>query len=90
MLSVVTRHSVAGIGGPLVLALVMQLASLVNGADLIRVLMLTTPFGTWHGLWADPPFNGPLLQGLAVSAVWFVAAILIASVAFARRDIPTA
>ncbi|MDQ2728418.1 MAG: ABC transporter permease [Actinomycetota bacterium] len=90
MLSVLTRHSVVGIGGPVVLGLVMQLGSLVNGADLIRVLMLTTPLGTWHGLWADPSFNGPLVDGLAVSAMWFVAATLIASVAFARRDIPTA
>lgn len=90
MLSVLTRNSVAGIGGPVVLGLVMQLGSLLNGADLIRVLMLTTPFGTWHGLWTDPSFTGPLLQGLAVSAAWFSAATLIASVAFARRDIPTA
>lgn len=90
MASVLTRRSVAGIGVPLVAGLAMQLGSLINGADLIRVLLLTTPLGTWHGLWVDPPFRGPLLQGLAVSAVWFAVPIVIASVAFNRRDVPTA
>ncbi len=90
MLSVLTRHSVAGIGGPLILGLVMQVASLVNGPDLFRVLLLSTPFGTWHGLWVDPSFRGPLVQGFAVSAVWFVVTVLIGYVSFARRDIATA
>ena len=90
MVSVLARHSVAGIGAPIVAGLAMQLASLVNGPDLIRVLLLSTPFSTWHGLWTDPSFTAPLLQGVVVSAVWFAAAILIAYVAFTRRDIPTA
>lgn len=48
MASVLTRRSVAGIGVPLVAGLAMQLGSLINGADLIRILLLTTPLGTPH------------------------------------------
>ena len=86
-LSVVTRRSVAGIGGPLLIGLAMQLIALVDGPDLVRVLLLSTPFSTWHGLWVDPSFAGPLVQGFIVSTVWFAAATTIAYLTFLRRDI---
>lgn len=85
--SVVTRRSTAGIGVPVLLGLLMQLLALVNGPDLLRVLLLSTAYGSWHGLWAQPTFTGPLLQGLAVSAVWLVLGIVVAHQVFLRRDV---
>jgi ABC-2 type transport system permease protein len=47
--SVATRDAAAGITGPVVLGLLMQLYAYVDGADAIRHLLLTTPFDAWHG-----------------------------------------
>lgn len=86
-LSVLTQRSVIGIGGPVVLGLAMQLASLANGPDLLRVLLVTTGLDAWHGLWVEPVFTGPLIQGVVVSAVWCVLAAAAAYLVFLRRDV---
>jgi hypothetical protein len=41
---------------------------------------------TWHGLFADPVFLGPMWRGLAVSAVWFLLALGLAALAFGRGE----
>ena len=86
-LSVLTQRSIIGIGGPVVLGLAMQLASLANGPDLLRVLLVTTGLDAWHGLWVEPVFTGPLVQGVVVSAVWCVLAAAAAYLVFLRRDV---
>lgn len=86
-LSVLTRHPVTGIGVPVVVGLAMQLVSLLNGPDLVRVVLLPTGFQAWHGLWVDPPFTGPLVQAVAVSVVWCVLGTGGAYLVFLRRDI---
>jgi ABC-2 type transport system permease protein len=58
----------------------------VGGLDVIRPLLLTTPFENWHGLLTLPSFSGPLHFGLAVCAVWSIVSISIAYVVFRRRD----
>lgn len=85
-LSVLTRNVAVGIAAPVALGLVMQLAGSLGGIDLIRPLLLTTPLETWHGLFVEPAFAGPLMFGLIVSAVWCVVSISIAYVVFRRRD----
>ncbi len=85
--SVATRSSVAGVGLPVVLGLGMELFALVNVPDGVRGAMLNAPFGAWHGLAADPPFQGPLAEGAAVSAAYFVASLVIAWAVFRRRDV---
>ncbi|MCW2947396.1 MAG: family transporter protein [Actinoallomurus sp.] len=87
LLSVGSRSSAVGTGGPVVIGLVMQLGSLVNAPETVRMLLLTTPFGTWHGLFTARPFYGPLEQGAVVSVIYF---LLCAGGAYAllrRRDI---
>jgi ABC-2 type transport system permease protein len=84
-LSIVSRNSPVGIGAPLVFGLVMQLASLVNIPDGLRVVLLSTPFGAWHGLWTDPAFFGPVRQGLVTSAAWAGLGGLAAWLVFRRR-----
>jgi ABC-type multidrug transport system ATPase subunit/ABC-type transport system involved in multi-copper enzyme maturation permease subunit len=85
--SVATRSSVAGVGLPVVLGLVMELYALVNGPDAVRRAMLNAPFGAWHGLAADPPFHGPLAEGAAVSVTYFLVSVAIAYTLFGRRDV---
>ncbi len=87
MLSVLTRSSPAGIVGPIVLGLLMQLYAFLNGADTIRHLLLVTPFDAWHGLFAAHPYYGPLRDGTFVSAGYIVICLAVAFAALRRRDI---
>jgi ABC-2 type transport system permease protein len=87
MLSVLTRNSPAGIVGPVVVGLIMQLYAFLNGADLIRHLLLTTPFDSWHGLLVGQPFYGPLIRGAILSVVYIAVCLGVAFTALRRRDI---
>jgi ABC-2 type transport system permease protein len=87
LLSVVSRSSVVGVGLPVVVGLTMQLLALVDGPEVIRRLMITSAFGAWHGLFAEPSYYRPLLHGTVVSAVYFVLCMVIAYDRLRRRDI---
>ncbi|POM23666.1 ABC-2 family transporter protein [Actinomadura rubteroloni] len=87
LLSAAGRSGALGIGGPVVLGLVLQLVSLVNAPVLVRTLLPTTPFGAWHGLFADPPFYGPLQQGTLVSVLYLAVCAGAAYALLRRRDI---
>ncbi|WP_250283392.1 MULTISPECIES: ABC transporter permease [unclassified Frankia] len=87
MLSVLTRSSPAGIVGPIILGLLMQLYAFLNGADTIRHLLLVTPFDAWHGLLAAHPYYGPLRDGTLVSVGYILICLAIAYTALRRRDI---
>ena len=90
LLSIVTRSSPVGIGVPLILGLVMQLASMLNLPGLLAGALLSTPFGAWHGLWVQHPFYGPLREGLLTSAAWTVICGVSAWFLFARRSFEAA
>jgi ABC-2 type transport system permease protein len=87
LLSVRTKNTALGIAAPVVLGFAMQLLGSVSGLDLTRKLLLTTPFESWHGLFAQHPFTGPLTTGLAVSAGWTLICLAGAYVSLRRRDI---
>ncbi len=87
LLSVRSRNPAVGIAAPVVLGLVMQLAGGLGGITAIRPLLLTTPFETWHGLFAQERFYAPLTTGLVVSAVWCVVCLAVALWTLLRRDI---
>jgi ABC-2 type transport system permease protein len=87
LLSVKTRNPSLGVAAPVVLGFVMQLVSSISGIDLLRRFLLTTPFESWHGLFAQHRFYGPLTTGLAVSAGWTVVCLALAYLALRRRDI---
>jgi ABC-2 type transport system permease protein len=89
MLSVVTRNSPAGMGGPVLIGLVMQLMSLVNVPMTLRAFLLSTPFGAWHGLWVQSPYRAPVREGLATSGGWLVVSLVVAWLVFRRRSIGT-
>jgi ABC-2 type transport system permease protein len=87
LLSVLTRNPTVGVAAPVVLGLIMQLLSSLGGLDLVRRLLLTTPFEAWHGLFVQHRFYGPLGTGVAVSAGWTVVCLAIAYLSLRRRDI---
>ena len=87
LVSVATRSSAAGIGLPVVIGLTMQLVAFVDIPELLRRLMLTSAFGAWHGLLAQPPYVVPLVHGTIVSAAYSVVCLVIAYRILLRRDI---
>lgn len=87
LLSVRTRNPAIGVVGPVVIGLVMQLVGSLGGLDLLRHLLLTTPFESWHGLFTAHRFYGLITEGFVVSAVWTAVALALAYLSLRRRDI---
>jgi ABC-2 type transport system permease protein len=87
LISVRTRNPALGVVGPVVIGLAMGLLGSVSGIGLLRRALLTTPLESWHGLFAAQLFTGPLVQGLAVSAVWTAVCLAFAYSSLRRRDI---
>jgi len=86
LLSVATRSTAAGIGLPVLAALVMQLYALVDGPEAVRRVLITSAFSAWHGLLTEPRYYGPLFDGMLVSAVYMVVCLAAAELMFRRRD----
>jgi len=89
LLSAATRSGAAGIGLPVLLAFVMQLSSYVNGPSVIQRVLLTPPFVAWHGLFTEPRYYGPLLEGTATSGAYFVGGLAAAYLLLRRREMGT-
>jgi ABC-2 type transport system permease protein len=87
LLSVKTRNPSLGVAAPVVLGFVMQLLSSISGIDVFRRFLLTTGFESWHGLFTQHHFYGPLITGLAASAGWTVICLSLAYFSLRRRDI---
>lgn len=87
LLGVRSRNPAVGIAGPVVLGLIMQLVGSIGGLDLLRRLLLTTPFESWHGLLTQHPFYSQLSSGLLVSLGWTVICLALAYFSLRRRDI---
>jgi ABC-2 type transport system permease protein len=87
LLSVTTRSSVAGVGLPVVAALIMQVSTLLDGPDLARRALMTSGFDAWHGLLTEPRFHRPLVFATTISAVYIVVFLTVAWRALRRRDI---
>jgi ABC-2 type transport system permease protein len=90
MLSVVSRNSVVGIGGPIVITLVLQVVTLISLPAWAQAALLSTPFQAWHGFWAQPAFYGEFGWGLVTSAAWFSLCSAVAWLVFGRRAIAVA
>jgi len=86
LFSVTTRSTVVGVLGPAVVGLAMQLVSLIGGGQLVRALLLTTPFDAWHGLFQEHPYYRPLEQGALVATVYAAGCLACAWQLFRRRS----
>ncbi len=89
LFSVAFRYSPAAVAAPILLALVLQLVALAPLPAVVRVLLPTTPFTTWRGLFAVPGFHAPLVWGLAVSGGWAVVGTAGAYLLLTRREFST-
>ncbi len=87
VLSVRSRNPAVGIAAPVVIGMVMQLVGSLGNIEALRPFLLTTPFETWHGLFAQDRFYGPLAIGLATCAIWSAITLTTAFVTLRRRDI---
>jgi ABC-2 type transport system permease protein len=85
--SVLTRSSVLGVVVPVVIGLVMQMYVFLNAWDTVRHLLLNTPMNAWRGLFDAPAYVAPLERGLLVALAYLVGGIVVALVAFRRRDV---
>jgi ABC-2 type transport system permease protein len=86
LLSIATRSSAAGIGLPVLIALLMQLLAFVDGPEQGRRLLLTHAFGGWHGVLFQPAFHGPLINGTAVSVIYLIGGLVVAYRLLQRRE----
>jgi ABC-2 type transport system permease protein len=86
LLSAATRSAAAGIGLPVLVGGVMQLSAYVNLPRAVDRALLTPPLVAWHGLFAEPPYYGPLTQGMVTSSVYFAGGLAATYVLLRRRD----
>ncbi len=86
LLSVVTRNGIAGVIGPSLVNLVMQLLALVGSGVWVNALLVASGFHAWHGFFASPSFLTPLVIALVVSALWIAGCLAAARTLLARRD----
>jgi ABC-2 type transport system permease protein len=87
LLSVRSRSSVIGVGMPVILGLTMQLCAMLDGPEVLRRLLITSAFGAWHGLLAEPPYYQPVVHGTIVSFIYFTVCLLVAYSSMRQRDI---
>src|SRR5262245_43428476 len=85
--SAATRSSAAGIGLPVVACLMMQIFALVDVPETFRRLIITSAYGSWHGLLTEPPFYAPLVSATIVSVAYAVVCLASAYSIVHRRDI---
>ena len=86
LFSIATRNGIIGVIAPPLAALAMQLLVLVGSGVWMHMLLVGSAFGTWHALFTDHPYFGPLLIGILVSIVWTVVALSVAWRLLSRRD----
>lgn len=87
MLSILTRNSLVGVGAPVLVGLVVQLLALIDLPPLVRSLLPSGAFASWHGLWLDDPVTGPIWVGAASCLILAMVFLTVAAVVFARRDV---
>ncbi len=86
LLSVATRNGIAGVIGPSVAGLVMQLLLLIGSGVWVHALLVGSAFRDWHPLFVTHPSYGPVLAGIAIAVVWIVACIWASWWLLRRRD----
>ncbi len=84
--STLTRNGILGVLGPVLVALVMQLLALIGSGVWVHTLLVSSAFGGWHGLFADPAFSTPLIVGSLVSLAWIATCLAASWAVLARRD----
>jgi ABC-2 type transport system permease protein len=87
LISAVTRSSAAGMLGPLVVALAMQLLGLLGSGDVVRAVLLSTTLDVWNGMFAAPSYLRPLEWGALISLCYLIGCLGLAWRSLRRRDV---
>lgn len=87
LISAVTRSSAAGMLGPLVVALAMQLFGLLGSGDIVRALLLSTTLDAWNGMFAAPAYARPIAWAALISLCYVYGCLAVAWLSLRRRDI---
>ena len=87
LISAVTRSSAAGMLGPLVASLAMQLLALVGSGNAVRALLLSTALDGWNGLFAAPAYARPIEWAVLISLCYIIASLAVAWRSLRHRDV---
>lgn len=87
LFSTVFRNSAAAIVGTLMFSLLLQLIAILPGLGGVQPYLLSTQFQAWQGFLRVPVDWEPILRALWICALYAVPAILVALIAFLRRDV---
>ena len=86
-LSVVTRQSVAAVGGTLIYAMSLQGVAAISAIGGAHPFLLTNQFTAWHELFSTPAGGVLILRDVWVSVAFALPPLIAALVVFERRDI---
>jgi ABC-2 type transport system permease protein len=86
-LSVLTRQSVAAVGGTLIYAMGLQGVAVIAAIRAAHPYLLTNQLTAWHGLFQTPVAGGAILRSAFVSAAFALPPLIAAFVTFNRRDV---
>ena len=91
LVSVVTRNAIVGVLAPVLVGLANQLLSLTGNGVWLHLLLLSSGFTAWSGLFVHPVFLGPALISELACLVWIGACAWGAWHVLSRREfVPTA
>jgi ABC-2 type transport system permease protein len=86
-LSVLTRQSVAAVGGTLIYAMGLQGIAVIAAIDAAHPYLLTNQLTAWHDLFQTPVAGDAILRSAWVSAAFALPPLIAAFVTFNRRDV---
>ncbi len=75
LFSVATRNGIAGVLGPILVALAMLLLGFIGGGYWVHTWLAASAYDAWHGLVVPHPYLRPLLLGGVVSLAWIAVAL---------------
>jgi ABC-2 type transport system permease protein len=88
-LSVVTRQSVAAVGGTVIYAMALQGVAAITAIDAAHPFLLTNRFTAWHDLFQTPAGGAAILRSAWVCAAFALPPLVAAWIVFRRRDVPS-
>lgn len=86
LFSLASRNGIIGVLGPLLIALACQLLALIGKGVIVHLLLLSSGFDAWHGLFTSHPFFGPLLVSGLACLIWIVVSLSVSWRILRRRD----
>ncbi|MEI7625220.1 MAG: ABC transporter permease subunit [Actinomycetota bacterium] len=87
LLSTITRNSAAAVVGTLMVALILQLITILPGLESLRPYLLPSQFDAWQGLLRDPIDWSPIIRAAWVCAAYGLPCLGGAYLVFLRRDV---